>query len=200
VVIVLSGIWGLSEALIGEFLFANDVPYASVYLSIIGFAVLGFGRSYLGGRLGVATAIAALAMLYKFLNVPFFGCHLIGILGMGLAWDLFFGVLKVQRTWLGAALSAYADFALFALLATYAFRYESWTRDGFGRGWHHILVSGSFTAVGSALLVPLTSRLGRWMRGREEDGQPLPFPAMIGAGSVAAVAWAYAVMGVIGVL
>jgi hypothetical protein len=197
VVVILSGTWGLMEALIGELLFANDIPYASVYLSVIGFVVLGLAHGYMGGRLGVATLIAALAMIYKFLNVPFFGCHLIGILGMGVAWDLFFGVLKVQRVWLGAALSAYLDFALFAVLATYLFRYEAWTRDGFDRGWHHIFVSGSLTVVGSALLVPTAVWIGARMRLQEQADRPLPLPLALGAVTLGLVAWAYTVIGAV---
>jgi hypothetical protein len=197
VVVILSGTWGLMEALIGELLFANDIPYASVYLSVIGFVVLGLAHGYMGGRLGIATLIAALAMIYKFLNAPFFGCHLIGILGMGVAWDLFFGVLKVQRAWLGSALAAYLDFALFAVLATYVFRYEAWARDGFGRGWHHILVSGSLTAVGSALLVPAAVWSGVSLRLREQSERPVPLPVAFGAGVVGFVSWAYTVIGAV---
>ena len=75
-VLFFGGVWGLSEAVLGGALYAAQVPYASVPLTVVGLAVLTLARSYFPQK-GTATLIAACAMLYKFLNSPFFGCHLL---------------------------------------------------------------------------------------------------------------------------
>ncbi len=91
-----SGLWGLSEAVLGQALYSRNVPYASVPLTVAGLGVLTFARTFYPQR-GIATAIAALALLYKFLNAPFFACHLLGILMTGVCYDLFFNVLRIKN-------------------------------------------------------------------------------------------------------
>ena len=101
-VLFFSALWGLSEAVLGGFLYGRGAAYSSVYLTIIGFGILTIARFYLP-QIGTAGAIAALAMLYKFLNSPFYGCHLIGILLTGVSYDLVFGVLKIKNKAVSAA-------------------------------------------------------------------------------------------------
>ena len=78
-ILFFGGLWGLSEAVLGDTLYSANVPYASVPLTVIGFVVMTFAWVYFPQR-GTATLIAACAMLYKFFNEPFFACHLLGIL------------------------------------------------------------------------------------------------------------------------
>ena len=78
-VLFFGGLWGLSEAVLGDALYRVNMPYASVPLTAIGFLMMTIARVYYPRR-GTATLVAACAMLYKFLNVPFFACHLLGIL------------------------------------------------------------------------------------------------------------------------
>src|SRR4030042_1455727 len=100
----------MSEAVLGGALYAAQVPYASVLLTVVGLAVLTLARSYFPQK-GTATLIAACAMLYKFLNSPFFGCHLLGILMTGACYDLVFSVLKVRVKSLGAAATVYLTYS-----------------------------------------------------------------------------------------
>jgi len=111
-------------------------------------------------QIGTATLIAACAMLYKFLNVPFFFCHLLGILLMGVCYDLFFSVLKIKNRSLSVVAAVYLSYALFALMITYVFRYEHWVQAGFAGVLRHVLISGSMAALGCTILVPASFRLG----------------------------------------
>ncbi len=154
-----SGVWGFSEATLGNALYSAGVPHASVPLTIIGLVVLTLARGYLP-RLGTATLIAALAMLYKFLNEPFFACHLLGILLTGVCYDLFFNAWRTRDTWLAAALTTWTSYAAFALLLTYVARYPHWVEGGIAKVLEHVAINGSMAALGSALLVPLIRRLG----------------------------------------
>lgn len=152
-VLFFGGLWGISEAVLGDFLYRSHVPYASVPLTAIGFVVMTVGRAYYPHK-GTATLIAACAMLYKFLNIPFFACHLLGILLTGMCYDLFFSVFRIKNRSLSAAWTAYLSYALFALTITYVFRYEHWIQGGFIKVLSHIGISGSMAALACAMLVP----------------------------------------------
>jgi len=162
-VLLFGGLWGISEAVLGDVLYSNNVPYASVPLTIIAFVILTFATFFSPGK-GTATLIAACAMFYKFLNEPFFACHMLGIVLLGICYDLFFGVAKVKNRAISAALAAYLGYALFALMITYLFRYEHWVHGGFSKVLEHISISGTMAAIGCAVFVPLTSRLGEKFR------------------------------------
>lgn len=167
-VLFFGGLWGVSEAILGDALYRADVPYASVPLTAVGFVVMTVARAYYPQK-GTATLIAACAMLYKFLNVPFFACHLLGILLTGMCYDLFFGVLQLKRRSLSAAAATYLSYALFALMITYVFRYEHWVQGGFVKVLRHVGISGSMAALACAILVPASSRLGEQFRTASRD-------------------------------
>jgi len=155
-ILFFSGLWGLSEALLGGVLYRTHASYASVPLTIIGFAILAFARARFL-RPGIATLIAACAMFYKFLNAPFFVCHLLGILLMGLCFDLIFAIrprTHLQRAW-AALIVTYLNYTLFALMITFLFRYPYWVQGGWNLILQHIAFSGTLAALGAALLVPL---------------------------------------------
>jgi len=162
-VLFFGGLWGISEAVLGDALYSGNVPYASVPLTVIGFVLMAIAYVYFPQK-GTALLIAACAMLYKFLNVPFFACHLLGILLMGMCYDLFFSVLKIKSRSLSAAAAVYLNYVLFALMITYVFRYEHWVQAGFAGVLQHVLISGSMAALACAILVPASFRLGRQIK------------------------------------
>jgi len=158
-------LWGVSEAVLGGVLYRANVPYASVPLSVIGFVVLTFAWVYFP-RAGTGIVVAACAMLFKFLNTPFFACHLLGILLMGGCYDLFFGVFKMRTRWLSALAATYLNYALFALMITYVFAYAPWVEGGFGKVLGHIAIAGTMAALASAVLVPWSFRVGERLKAR----------------------------------
>ena len=162
-VLFFGGLWGICEAVPGDALYSAKVPYASVPLTMIGFAVMTIARVYFPQK-GTATLIAICAMLFKFLNVPFFACHLLGILLMGLCYDLFFSVFKIKSRSLSAVAAVYLNYALFALMITYVFRYDHWVQAGFAEVLRHVGISGSIAALGCAILVPASLRLGEQLK------------------------------------
>jgi hypothetical protein len=170
-VLFFGGLWGLSEAVLGGYLYRVEFSWASVPLTMIGFIFLTLAYRTCP-RLGVATLIAAFAMLYKFLNTPFFGCHLLGILLLGASWDICFHLVKMKSKALQAALAVYLGHALFALSITYLFRYEHWVQAGFSKVIYHIGVTGTITALVCAFAVLLTFRVNL---PRMEDIQPTGF-------------------------
>ncbi len=157
-ILFFGGVWGLSEAVLGDALYRAGIPYASVPLTAIGFVVLTFAHAYFP-RPGTATLIASFALLYKFLNTPFFACHLLGIILMGMCYDVFFNIFRMRAAWLTAGLAAYANYAAFALMITYVARYEHWVQAGPGKILEHVGVSGSMAALACVVLLPLSLRL-----------------------------------------
>ena len=159
-ILFFSGLWGISEAVLGDALYSANVPYASVPLTIIGFVLMAIAQVYFP-QIGTATLIAGFAMIYKFLNVPFFACHLLGILLMGVCYDLFFSALKIKNRSLSAIAAVYLNYVLFALLITYVFRYEHWVQGGFLKILRHVGISGSMVALTCAILIPASLHFGQ---------------------------------------
>ena len=159
-ILFFSGLWGISEAVLGDALYRADVPFASVLLTIIGFIVLTFAGVYFPQK-GTAMLIAGFAMLYKFLNEPFFACHLLGIFLMGVCYDLLFNVLRMRKSFLPSALVAYLSYTSFAVLITYVFRYSPWVQGGFMKVFRHIGINGSMAALECAILLPLSLHLAQ---------------------------------------
>ena len=189
-----AGVWGISEAALGGALYAAGVPHASVPLTVVALVILTLARSCLPLR-GSGTLIAACAMLYKFLNSPFFGCHLLGILLTGVCYDLMFDLLKVHSKAFGAAAATYLSYAVFAVTITYVFRYEYWVQGGFSKVLGHIAIGGSMAALVSAGVVPLAARLGDTLKSRfAVPFASLRHPACGGVSALTLGLWAFAVV------
>ncbi len=95
-ILFFSALWGASEAGLGGVLYRAHVPHSSVPLTIIAFVILSIARIYFPQK-GSSTLIGSVAMLYKFLNTPFFACHLLAIFLLGVSYDLVFGLFKLTQ-------------------------------------------------------------------------------------------------------
>jgi hypothetical protein len=158
-VLFFGGLWGVSEATLGDALYRAGVPHASIPLTVIGLVILTCARAYLP-HAGLATVIASCAMLYKFLNTPLFGCHLLAIFLIGVCYDIFFNIARIKNKGLAAALTAYGSNASFALIITYLVRYDHWVQGGFTKVLSHIAIGGSVVAAICFFVVPMAGRLG----------------------------------------
>ena len=182
-ILFFSGIWGISEAVLGGLLYKAGVPYASVVLTIIAFVVLTFAKAYFPQK-GIATLIAAFAMLYKFMNAPFFACHLLGILLTGICYDVFFSVFKIKNKSLCAAAAVYVNYILFALMMTYVFRYEYWAQAGLIKVLSYVGIGGSIAALGTAVFVPISLRIGEKLKAKYST--PFELQLRLAAGGISA--------------
>ncbi len=95
-ILFFSALWGASEAGLGGVLYRAHIPHSSVPLTIIAFVILSIARVYFPQK-GSSTLIGSVAMLYKFLNTPFFGCHLLAIFLLGVSYDLVFSLFKLTQ-------------------------------------------------------------------------------------------------------
>jgi len=169
-ILFFSGLWGISEAVLGGALYEAEIEHASLILTVIGLVILTFANVYFPQK-GTATAIAGLAMLYKFLNAPFFACHFLGIFLTGFCYDLALNMLKTRNRAVSAVVTVYASYSLFAFTITYLIRYEYWVQGGFNKVLNHICVGGTIAALLCAITVPLSYRFAE----RLKVSSPKPF-------------------------
>lgn len=172
-ILVFGTIWGASEAILGGALYRAGVPHASIPLGVIAFAILTVARAYLPAA-GASTLIACCAMCYKFLNAPFFACHLLGVVALGMGHDVMWSATRGRRDawWMKALVGVggtYLGFALFAVPITYVFRYPHWAVAGLPKVLRHVFVSGSLAALFSAAAVPAAA----WLAVRLKAKRPV---------------------------
>jgi len=166
--LLFGSMWGFSEATLGEFLYANNLPHASIYLTFVAVAVLAAARaSYSFAWTG--TVVGLIAMLFKVVNVPFFGCHLLAIALLGTGFDAAYALMarfqdKPYRSPLVGITANYIGRMLFAVIITYVVRYEYWTAPGLPKVVDYIFISGTVSAVGAMIAAPLGERLTVVMR------------------------------------
>jgi len=193
-VLFFSSLWGLSEALLGGWMYAGgDVlrQGAPVVLSVIAFAVLTVARVYVPLP-GSSTAIASMALLFKFLIPPFFGCHLLAIFLLGAAYDVAASTARGRARYLIGPAATYLGFALFAIIITYVVRYGYWASVGLPKVLSYVLLTGTITAVCNTVVVPLSDRLGRAMSARTFDTVPARLWAIRAASLATAGLWVFA--------
>jgi len=183
-ILFFGSLWGVSEAGLGGFLYGAHIRYTSVPLTIIAFMILTIAKIYLPQK-SSATFIASVAMLYKFLNTPFFACHLLAIFLLGLSYDLVSNFFKIKNKAFFGLVTTYLGYILFALTITYVFRYHYWTDGGLPRILRYVGISGTLAAVGNFALVPVSFNLGQTLKTRLIN--PFEFKSVFATSSISLI-------------
>ena len=163
-ILLFGSLWGVSEVVVGEALFGNRVPYASVWLTTWAFFVLAAGRGILN-KPGSSAAIGAVTVIFKLATASPFFCHLLAIFILGLTFDVFSTLLMRNernifwKSSVSGVFGIYSGRALFALAGTYIIHWEFWTAGGVKNIIGHVLVGGSIAALLALMVVPL----GYWI-------------------------------------
>jgi len=191
-VLFFGGLWGISEAVVGGWMYAAEMRQASaVVLAVIAFAILSVARVFVPLP-GSSATIGALAMLFKFLNAPFFACHMLAIFLLGASFDLVYSLARGRRKELIGLASTYLGFALFALIITYVVRYSHWIGEGWPKVLRYVGITGTIAAVCNAVVVPLGDRLARHLSNRALGRLPLRAWAVRAVSLMAAAIWIFA--------
>jgi len=183
-ILFFGSLWGAQEALLGGYLYAKSIPHASVPITIIGFMILTVARIYLPRR-GSSTLIGAIAMLYKFLNTPFFACHLLAIFLLGASYDLVFSFLKIKSKAASGLIATYLGYILFAFTITYIFKYHYWIQEGLPKVLRYIGTSGTLTALANTVAVPVSFYIGCTLKERAVN--PFEFRSKLATSSISLV-------------
>lgn len=201
-ILFFGGLWGLAEAVLGGWMYsagmrqaAPAVPdvVAPAALAVIAFAILTLARAYVPLP-GSSAAVAALAMLFKFLNSPFFACHLLAIFLLGAAYDVAFSLARGRRKPVIGLAATYVGFAAFALTITYVFRYQYWVAEGWPKILRYVGVTGTIAALCNAVVVPLSDRLGRKLLARALHRTPLRTWVFRTISVVTTALWVFAII------
>jgi len=192
-ILFFGSLWGVLEASLGGYLYQNHIPYASIPLTIIAFIILTIAKVYFPKGYS-ATFIACVAMLYKFLNTPFFGCHLLAIFLLGLSYDLVSSLFKIKTKALIGLLATYLGYMLFAFTITYIFRYHYWIEEGLPRIVRYVGISGTLAALANFIAVPLSFNLGQSLKQRTIN--PFEFKSRLATGSISLITFTLWLLGV----
>ena len=164
--VVLASAWGLSELIGGE----------TIMLTAVALLLLAAARA-LVNRPGSSTAMAGIAVLFKSVNTAPFLCHLMGIILLGVAFDIAATLLwrddrkAFLRAALTGAVSSYLSCFLFAATMAWVFNYKYWAAGGLARIGEHTLYPGSRGALVGLIVVPVGFWLGRLLA-RQAEGHP----------------------------
>ena len=144
-------LWGSIEASFGGWLYSQNVAYPSLYLITLAIGILAASKVFCSFRWS-GTAIGAIAMLFKMVNIPFFACHLLAIFLLGFGYDA--ACLLAGRYITGRArlpmtglISAYTGRALFAVIITYVVQYQYWTAAGLPKVIDYVVLTGTVSAL-----------------------------------------------------
>lgn len=160
-------IWGLSEVLLGNYMYANEIKSAAVYLNVIAIVILSVSRYYVSFT-GAAFLIGTIAMLFKIFHSPFFACHMLAIALFGAGFEIAAWLFLrknasgLVRQALTGATAVYLGFAIFTVVITFVFRYQYWIVDGapnMVKITHYLFLAGTVVAAAAALLTPLSLRI-----------------------------------------
>lgn len=183
-ILFFGSLWGAIEAGWGGFLYKNHILHASVPLTIIAFMILTIAKIYLPQR-GSLVFIGSLAMLYKFLNTPFYACHLLAIFLLGVAYEASFSLLKIKNKTLLGLIATYIDYIFFALSITYIFRYHYWIDGGLPKILRYVGLSGTMAAIGNLFAVPLSFNFGQILK--KKTANPFIFESRLATGSISLI-------------
>lgn len=194
-------LWGTSEAILGGALYAVHIPHASTYLTIIAFCILAMARAYLP-KCGTSILIGSIAALFKMINVPFYGCHLLAIFLLGVAFDAVLTLAErnkssstFAREGLQAVAATYLGYALFGFIITYVVKYHWWAQVGLPKVARYIGISGTMTAIGTFFLVPLSFKLGNVLKNKKYGFGKVKLACSTSAlGALTAILW---IMGIL---
>jgi len=164
-VLVLGSAWGVAEIFGRDLLSDLGVGGGTVWLGAWAILVLSIGRG-LWNKIGSSAVIGLVATAFKFAGPSPHYCQLLGIVSLGLIFDLFASSLlfRGRAQWwrhaLVGLLTAYGARAFFVLYSVHIAHFERWVEGGTQMALDHVVAGGSVVALAALLLAPLGFRIG----------------------------------------
>lgn len=191
-------LWGLMEVLAGEAFFKQALPHATVVLSAWALLILAVSR-VTWNRPGTSTLVGSFAALFKLANAAPFYCHLVGIVMVGIGFDLAATLLarrvkplSLRSSLVGIASPLTAN-SFFGIFMAFIIRYKYWAAGGWTKVLDYIFVAGGLTALAGVVLVPL----GFWL-GSNAESLTVRKPRLALAGAMTGLAAVWTLARVLG--
>jgi len=189
--ILFGSLWGINELITGEFLSAQGMDHSSLVLSAAAVFILAASRGMIN-KPGSSSLVGSVAVVFKWVHVAPFYCHLAAIFILGFIFDLFASILlrkkadsTIKQALTGSA-SAFSNNALFGFIMTYIFRYSYWIVDGNQKMIRHIFIDGGLLVFLSLFLAPLGFKFGLSL---EKISSRQPIWALAGSSAGAILVW-----------
>lgn len=164
VVLLLGSLWGALELFGRDFFRAIGMPQKSALLFGLGIIIL-YASKRLVDFAGSVVVMALIAGLFKTASSHFYPCQFAAVMINGLVFDIAYSGFKrrldsspIYRA-IAAPVIVYASYAVFALVATYVLREESWASEG----WAGIRLYLLSAAVSASLISIVTIHLGYYL-------------------------------------
>jgi len=158
--LVCATLWGIYEFAVGGWLYGHHIPKSSVYLTAGALLLLGMSMRL---PIGSGAIISALAMLFKFMNHPFYACHMVAIFLIGVSYDISrilwrrYSSRNYYPVVVGFS-TGYLSAIMFSLTITYLVQHPHWV-GGLPQVINYIGVQGTMFAIAGTVMVPLGVRL-----------------------------------------
>lgn len=191
-------LWGIMEVLAGEAFFKNAVPHATVVLSAWALLMLAISRTT-WNRPGTSTLVGVFAALFKLVNAAPYYCHLVGIVAVGVAFDVIVSLLAKKAkplspmSALSGALTPLLANTFFGIFQAFIIHYKYWAVGGWPKVLNYIGVTGGMTALAGIVLVPL----GFWL-GENADALNIRKPRLALAGAMTGLVVVWTLVRVVG--
>jgi hypothetical protein len=162
-ILVLGSVWGVAEVF-GKDLFGSlGIGGTTVWLAAWAILLLSIGRG-VWNKIGSSTIIGFIAAAFKFAGPSTNYCHLLGIAGLGLFFDVFASSLARKPQWwrhaLVGLLTAFSARAFFVWYSVGVAQSERWIGGGSQMAFDHMVRGGTMVALAALLLAPLGFRIG----------------------------------------
>ena len=164
-VLVLGAAWGVAEIFGKDLLADLGVGGASIWLAAWALLLLSIGRG-VWNKIGSSALIGLVAAAFKFVGPSPNYSDLLGLVSLGLFFDLFASSLLSHgrsqwwRHALVGLLTTYGARAFFVLYSIHIAHFERWVEGGTQMALEHVVRSGSVVALAALLLAPLGFRIG----------------------------------------
>jgi hypothetical protein len=183
IVLLLGSLWGALELFGRDILRATGVPGKSAVLFGLGIIIL-YASKRLVDFPGSVVVMALIAGLFKTASTHFFPCQFAAVMINGIVFDIAYSAFKgrldsspIYRA-IAAPIIVYASYTIFALIATFVLREESWASEGWAAIGAYLLSS----AVSASLISMATINLGYYLGNAIQPHALLPklrMPAVV---------------------
>ncbi len=172
-IIFWGSVWGLQEVLIDTFYIYNKIIPRSILLGVSAIFILAIVNRT-SGDYRVSIKIGLIAALYKFLNVLFFPCQFFAVMLFGMFYQIQGDLarkMKIEKIAFRGLFVIGALFVfnlVFAVAATYIFKYQYWLENSSEKIFRFIFLEGSITALVGFFSFQAGDVVGRFLKPRIE--------------------------------
>lgn len=168
--LILGAAWGVAEIFGKELLAELGLGGETIWLAAWAVLLLSIARG-IWNTLGSSFLLGIVAAAFKFIGPSPNACHLMGIVSLGIVFDLFASSFLTQgrtQAWrcaLVGVLTAFGARAFFVATSVYIAHFSRWVEGGWEMAVDHVVRGGGMVALAALVLVPVGMKIGEKVAG-----------------------------------